>query len=339
VHLQDSGDVHIVELSYDGPTPDTTNTVIDLQGTSINVNIISGVAVDNYTFLNNQTSQVSTSDATGLRLIGCRAGTTGGASANGTVINHNGGAMSVTGCSISQGEMYFNSPQPAVFTTTEFAPGSDGQNATTISYGYGAAAAVFDQTCINVPSPYTPSGYASALAEGNPNILSALIGGQLGSDLGRAGYVVFPSAAVFSSPGDRQSGRIALGAQTIGTTPARLTTDGSTSISGSNSLPIGGTANATFGTGFCLAFNPTGGNYALWPSVQFLLAKDPATGATTLLWQNGTGTSVNSGGDAAYYQIALSADTGNNCLDASATGTGAYSLNWLFAFDTMDVGS
>jgi hypothetical protein len=169
--------------------------------------------------------------------------------------------------------------------------------------------------------------------------LSAAIGGQLGSDFGRSGYLAIPSAASFAALGDRQTGRTALGSSNAGSIAQRLTSDGlAVATNGVNSLGNTGTA-LTYGQGFVVAYQASTALWALWPAVEFLLVYE-GPGATTLPSTSisGTGTApIPSGSGAASWSFSLAADATNSCFNATGTGSGSGTIHWLFGIDCLDI--
>jgi hypothetical protein len=103
IGLTYSNGVTINDLSYDGPAPDMTTTVIDLQNASEECNIIAAGVVDAFTFLNNETPQINSGGASALRLANSNISVTNG----GTLINNSGGSMLVVGSTFAAGTILF----------------------------------------------------------------------------------------------------------------------------------------------------------------------------------------------------------------------------------------
>ena len=97
---------------------------------------------------------------------------------------------------------------------------------------------------------------------------------------------------------------------------------------------------ASLGQGYVAAFCPASGAYALWANVSFLMTYTIVSGSGTvaLPWTSGTSTQTASGDTASAWTIGLSANTTQACLNATATGNGTSTVNWLFVFNTLDLG-
>lgn len=227
------------------------------------------------------------------------------------------------------------------FSASGFATGGSGLAPTTFVYATGAPIATFDGSCQNVPADALGAySFASPITQITA-ALSAAIGGQQGYDLGRIGYLAFPSAASFVNVGDRQSGRTALGAITTHVPARRLTSDGSAVLTGGANSLLMGTNQFTFGRGYLLAVSTGTGNatpyYALWPAISFLMPS-ASTSLTSLISVSGTTTTIYDtySGGGSTWTLNLSLDTTNNCLNASVTG-GLYTVHWLLVLDCLDI--
>jgi hypothetical protein len=331
------GNVQVNDLNYDTNQIDMNSTVFDIQGGAGKFLINGASSIAHFLYLNNNSETSAQGSADALRLIGNHASVQPG----GTLINHQGARLIVSGSDMNHGTIAIGSATTAAsFSATDFAPGSNsGTSPTTFVYALNAPQATFDPSCQNVP------GYASALFNSSSTVLaSALttaIGGQSGSDLGRSGYVVFPSDGNFTArPGDRQLGRISLGITTTGTSPGRMTTDGMPVIlgTGANSLPMPAVTR-TYCQGTLLAYRDNQ-NWAFWPQVSFLLGSVGGTTTLTNVNTAGTPATGNSAGSGSSWSISFTADVSNKCLSATGTATGASSLttNWLLGLDCLDVG-
>jgi hypothetical protein len=334
VRAIDAIDLRIQDLGLDSnTTPDMNTTAIDIQGAGGRISLDTASVIDHFIFLNNNSSPAAAGTADAVRLTNIRASVISG----GNLINQLGARLICVGSDLNSGQINIGSGVSNVsFAATGFGP-QIGNAPPVFQYALGAPLAAFDLTCQNVP-PSALQQFNLSLGTTLTALYSASIGGTLGNDQGRTGYLVFPSGNKFASPGDRQSGQIALGVSTTGTTATRLTSDGNSVASGgANSLPIGADT-ITYAQGYLVAYSPTNGSWAAWPNIGLLMLF--SSGTLTIPYSTSLGPPPQSGGSGNTWRATLAADNNSSpskhCLSVSVTG-GTYTVHWLLVLNCLDI--
>ncbi len=333
IRAVESIDINIYGLTIDSTAdPDMFSTAIDIQGGGGGVNVNGGSCINHFTYLNNNSSPQARGSVTSVRLLGLRAAVTSG----GTLINHLGAFFNATACDLNTGAIVIGGAASAAsFSGCNFGPplvGGLNNPPPAFVYQTGAPLALFDGACVNTPVDTLAQNVSpgSLLTVG----YSAVLGGQLGADLGRIGYMVNSSATTFSELGDRQAGRMLLGGSTVGSATSTLTADGNAINTGaSNTLVMPAGHELTYVTASMVAIS--GADFAVWSGIAF--AFENGVGLDFISSSTGTYGPNYSNPTTTGLTLTLRTGGANTHLVASvaSSNTGAY--NYLLVLDCIDI--